>query len=524
MKYKYEIGIGITVHNRHEIAIQTLRKLIEFTPNCDYKLIIVDDGSAEPFYKSLHEEELNYIDYHHRFKENVGIAKAKNKCLEMLDDCEHIFLFDDDFYPIVDNWWEPYICSTEPHLMYIFKDFATPIKLNDTIVLTEFTTDYNEGIEYTDYNEGIEYIDAGSKCGPDKVLIHQKSSQIHHVAYSHARGVMLYFHNECLQKVGGYDPIFGRWGFEHADLSDRIYNAGLTRYRYMDVKDSNKLFYCADEHQAVKSTTWDAERRKWIDRNQQIYLSRKGLQIYVPYIEDKDNLVITTFFTGIPDPQRPGEKWEYKRETIQPLISSIEKHQQQLHILHDGCIAPAEFIGNPNVYTHIVTSHITPYFQRWISIRDFLIDNRDWINKVFCVDATDVEMLKNPFSEMEYGKIYTGDEPAKVNCPWMVNHHPNPTLQQWMKGQAVNLQLLNAGLLGGEVNLIIEFLTHLIDFYHQCQVEKHYRRIPDTGMTDMAAFNYIARTKFGNRISHGKHVNTTFKANERNETSWWKHK
>jgi len=507
--YTSKIGIGITVHNRHDIAIHTLRKIIEFRPDLTpdaLRLVIVDDASDTPFYEALTKGELIHVDKYYRFNKNVGIAAAKNKCLEMLEGCEHIFLFDDDVYPICDRWYEPYMYSPEPHLMYIFKDFATPVRLNDTIVLTEFTT-------------SSKYFECKEAESPIVDIT------IDHVAYSHARGVMLYFHSDCLQKVGGFDPIFGRWGFEHADLSDRIYEAGLTRYRYMDVKDSDKLFYCLDEHQQVTSTTWAEERQKWIARNKEIYLSRKGIEIYCPYQSDKNNMVITTFFTGVPDPQRPNEKWEYKRELIQPLISSIEKHQQQLHILHDGCIIPVSFIGDPNVWTHKIKSSITPYFQRWISIRDYLIENKENLDKVFCVDATDVEMLKNPFPEMEYGKIYTGDEPTAVQCPWMLTHHKNKVLQDWMHQHGHKLKLLNAGLLGGEVNLIIDFLTELIDFYHFCQIEKHYKGTEDTGMTDMAAFNYIAYTKFDKRIIHGPKVNTEFKKYDReNTTAFFRHK
>lgn len=69
----------------------------------------------------------------YRFEENVGIARHKNKCLELLADagCEHLFLFDDDAYPLVEDWWRPYVDSPEPHLMRIFLDLAGPRKMRD---------------------------------------------------------------------------------------------------------------------------------------------------------------------------------------------------------------------------------------------------------------------------------------------------------------------------------------------------------------------------------------------------------
>src|SRR5690606_10124331 len=81
------IGVGITTHNRPEIFAKTLAEMRKHLPP-GAKLVVVDDASKEPVAEA---------DY--RFEENAGIARAKNKCLELLDGCEHIFLFDDDCYP-----------------------------------------------------------------------------------------------------------------------------------------------------------------------------------------------------------------------------------------------------------------------------------------------------------------------------------------------------------------------------------------------------------------------------------------
>ena len=105
------IGIGLTTHNRRDVLELSLKHFIAFLPP-DSKFVIVDDASEEPY------ESATF-----RFEENVGIAKAKNKCLELLEDCEHIFIFDDDCYPIKDGWWAEYVASEEPNLMDILKDF-----------------------------------------------------------------------------------------------------------------------------------------------------------------------------------------------------------------------------------------------------------------------------------------------------------------------------------------------------------------------------------------------------------------
>jgi hypothetical protein len=445
------------------------------------KLAIVDDGSDIPV------EEADY-----RFDTNVGIARAKNKCFELLDDCEHIFLFDDDCYPVTFGWWKPYIESGEPHLMYIFKDFADGKKLNDNIVL---------------YEDG-------------KLR-----------AWSHPRGVMCYFRRECLEQVGGMDPIYGRWGWEHPDLSDRIFNAGLTKFRYADVVGSDKLFYSADEHRTVKSTVWGADRAKQIRRNKELYEARKGSTEYIPY-RQKENIVLTSYFTEQPDPQR-GMKWEYDSSVVVPLLTStagivpvviLYDAKPGTHNKAGGYLDDYDRNDRPDyVRRHRVTTCINPYSQRWISYYEYLVANRHKIDKVFCVDATDVEMLKDPFPHMEPGKLYTGDEPGQIGCEWMTRHHKSPVLQAFFKSYGKK-QIVNAGLLGGDVDTVIEFCKAMMDFYFEAESDSFHKKQPNAGMTDMGAFNYIVYTRFADRMQHGEMVNTRFKANERNNISWFKHK
>src|SRR5690606_13225662 len=100
------IGVGITTHNRLAAFAKTLAEMRKHLPP-GAKLGVVDDASKEPVAEA---------DY--RFEENAGIAPAKNKCSELVDGCEHIFLFDDDCYPEAPGWEEPYINSPEPHLAY----------------------------------------------------------------------------------------------------------------------------------------------------------------------------------------------------------------------------------------------------------------------------------------------------------------------------------------------------------------------------------------------------------------------
>lgn len=459
-----KIGIGITTHNRRDVFSITLEHIRSRAP-AGAKIVVVDDASAVPV------TEANF-----RFERNVGIAGAKNKCLELLDDCEHIFLFDDDTYPLVDDWWKPYVESPEPHLMYIFQDFATNVKLNDTIPV---------------YRDSL------------------------HTAWSHARGCMLYFKKVCLDKVGGMDPVFGRWGWEHPNLSERIYNAGLTSFRYLDVANSQGLFWSADEHQDVQSTVAGPERIAQINRNRAIYESLKDSAKFVPYREEQgDDVIITCYFTGAPDPQR-AQTWQPDYEELRTLIDSMKG--QKLVILHD-CFD----VDDTEHVTHVrVETSQCPYWQRWISIMQYL-QRTPGISRVFCVDGTDVELLRNPFQEMG-PYLYVGDEPEVIGCPWMRNHHPAQFVQQFITANATH-QLINAGLLGGSKHMVTEFISQMLKFWSDNVNDVHYRKAASVGDSDMGLFNFVALTFFKHRLAHGQQVNTTFKRFERNDVSWFRHK
>lgn len=226
------IGIGVTTRNRPASLARTLSALRDLLPP-EAALVVVDDASAPAAHGATY-----------RFEHNVGIAAAKNKCLELLDTCEHVFLFDDDIRPKVADWWLPYTSSPLPHLMYVFPEYAVPPRVNDTVEV---------------------YRDARV------------------VAYSHPRGCMLYLHRSCVQRIGGMDWAYGAWGYEHADLSDRAHVAGLTPYPYMDVVGSDKLFHSEDEHRQTRSSVSDATRSSCIPPNKARYVATRGLDTYIEY-------------------------------------------------------------------------------------------------------------------------------------------------------------------------------------------------------------------------------------------------
>jgi len=463
------IGIGVTVHNRNDMASDTIKRIRELIP-LGAKVVIVDDASKVPF------EGATF-----RFGTNVGIATAKNKCLELLDDCDHIFLFDDDCYPMVKNWWKPYIDSAEPHLCYIFKDFVSQ-------ALGDCTEIYRD----------------------DEII-----------AYSHVRGCMIYIDHSVLDKVGGLDNAYRRWGYEHVDWSNRIFNAGITRFRYMDVLGSEKIFYSHDEQQTAKTSVPITERVHYLsemrDHFDNSFTSKKRCEYQNPeikpdvYIKDMDKVILTAYITGIRDTQR-NKAWEANEKDVLELVSSVEKAKQRLVVINN-----CGWNGIKSQYLSYENkpASVNPYFQRWIWYYQWLREHEE-VGYIWLVDATDVELLRDPFEDMSVLKLYVGYEPRFVASDWMISKYQHRLFHDLFTKYG-NKTLANAGIVGGFRLTVLEFLQDMIAFYTD-----NYKKF---GKEDMGMFNYVAYMNFNDRLIMGDKINTEFKAfDKNNKQAIWRHK
>lgn len=464
------IGVGITTHNRRRIFNDTYDAWKRHLPR-GARLVVVDDGSQAPL------DSATYA-----FKDPAGVARAKNKCLELLENlgCDEIFLADDDTYPLTDEWWVPYVESPEPHLMRIFQDLSGETKLND-----------------------IEVIYADER----------------HVAYSAPRGCLVYVSRECLAAVGGMNPEYGRWGWEHGDWSNRIHNAGLTTWHYADVAGSDELIYCMDEHEEVDRSVPLKEREAITVRNSELFDSYRDSKVYVPYRTFPD-IVVTTLFTRLEDPQR-GYAWEPDVGQFWNLATSLNKFDTQLYVLHDEPLK-----GNPpkNVVPIQVPTGTNPYFQRWMSIFDLLRRVTE-ISRVWCVDATDVTLLRPPWDHMRADTLYVGSEPSTLDVPWLKQNHRATIVNKLIRSNR-RAQLLNAGLVGGSRPVVLEFVHDMVRLIDNEARRKCYDGdTHDLGIGDMGAFQVVCHSpEWKPRIDYGPHVNTVFKSYEDNGAAWWMHK
>jgi len=466
----FSLGIGLTTHNRNETAKHTLEQIRKHAPT-DAKIVVVDDASKIPFEGS---------DF--RFNVNVGIAQAKNKCFELLEDCDYIFLFDDDCYPVVDGWELPYIESEANHLSFTFDRLANGRQNGNKIVMD------------------MGYL----------------------TVFNNPCGCMLFFTKKCLEVVGGFNPLYKVYGYEHVDLSVRIHNAGLTDCKFMDVPNSLSLFYSHDYHSTITSSV-GALRSTYVRENIKLYNQSQRSKEFIPYkpipkIKHK-NVILTSYFNYTADPQR-GKRWQAQIEELMPLIKSCIKHKQHLIVFSDCFVdsVNSEYIKfekslpskthSPNVYRWIV-------YQEWMQRNDF--------DKCWMVDSTDVVLLKEPFKILEKGKLYCGDEIGMItDNSWMRKTQERfisniPDYRQIILRHK-NEILINCGLVGGCSDVIEPLIDIWAGLHKTKTVGLRYS-------TDMAIFNYVAHKHYNDVLVHGEAINTKFKHEElNNKKAIWKHK
>src|SRR3990167_10622112 len=89
-----KMGVGVTTYNRPKHLELWKEQISKFSstnsPGYYFETYIANDGIVS-FDK---QQTLS----------RKGIAYRKNECLRVLKDCDYVFLFDDDCFPIKSGW------------------------------------------------------------------------------------------------------------------------------------------------------------------------------------------------------------------------------------------------------------------------------------------------------------------------------------------------------------------------------------------------------------------------------------
>ena len=218
------IGIGVTTYKRPDL-LETCLKMIQANTG-EHKLYVAEDTDADL----------------------KGVAKRKNECLANLQDCDYIFLFDDDCYPIKEGW--------------------------DKLIIDTHLKSFNHHFVYN--KEPFCKI---------KNLVFGN----HHIleSYEGSGGTMLFLTKQVLNKVGGFYTGYDRYGFEHIGYSIRIHRAGLTNDFFLSLKGLNEYIYSRDYEDDgffIEQSTIDLETKNALTiKNREIF-NREDQAIYLPII------------------------------------------------------------------------------------------------------------------------------------------------------------------------------------------------------------------------------------------------
>ena len=218
-----KIGIGITTRNRPQLLHLALKHHAEFRPN-NAEYLVVDDNS-DPFIpgyatppnhdvmrrfsvfgkvqKGFEPEtvaDMWYLWLHERH----GVAKAKNRCIKHFTDCDWVFLFDDDCFPVRNGWEKHFIEAAEFH-----------------------------AVHHLSYLVEVDAIELAK-------------SEKHVDIWTNGLGCCLLWSKKALEVLGGMDPDMGKWGYEHAQMSQRAAAAKLCPFPYMAPKSCQDWLYAAD--------------------------------------------------------------------------------------------------------------------------------------------------------------------------------------------------------------------------------------------------------------------------------------
>lgn len=251
----------------------------------------------------------------------------------------------------------------------------------------------------------------------------------------------------------------------------------------------------------------------------------------MPPKKNYEQIIMGCLLTGIHDVNRNTVLQNDDYNLVKEWADSITALNLQGVIFHNNFSAESCLkYENENVHFIQVKHNATfnPNVYRYFIYKDFLEKYKGNIKDVFCTDISDVVVLKNPFTQMLFlsnpNKIFCGDEPKKLDDEWMQEHalHLRSRIADYTAYEEAfkEEQLLNCGIIGGNIKIMQEFIKTLTKIHEQFN---HDNQTAFTG--DMGAFNYLARTKYSNLICHGAPVNTVFKAFDKsNNNCWFSHK
>jgi hypothetical protein len=246
---------------------------------------------------------------------------------------------------------------------------------------------------------------------------------------------------------------------------------------------------------------------------------------------DPLNLILACHITGVYDVNRNTTLKADDYQLVQEWAESVANVNLRGIIFHNN-FSEETIKRYQNEHVSFIRVDYNPQFNpnvfRYFVYRDFLANCKEPIQGVFLTDVSDVTLAQNPFETSFFkdqpASLFCGDEPTTLANEWMLAHSTH--LREQIKDYALYEErfaaepLLNCGIIGGAFPLFFDFLEQL------CALHAHYNQSNKTAYTgDMGAFNYLARTRFQEKLQYGFPVNTVFKSYQNDRMDcWFRHK
>lgn len=248
-------------------------------------------------------------------------------------------------------------------------------------------------------------------------------------------------------------------------------------------------------------------------------------------LEVSGNLICASLFTGVFDVNRSEMLPPDNFQIIEKWCSSIQNLGLHGVVFHNN-FSEKTISERENEHIRFLkvdfNTKLNANVFRYLVYLDFLKNHENQIQNIFFTDIADVEVMKNPFTDEFFIQnpeaIFCGDEEEILDNPWMKDHctHLRNLIPEFSNFEEnfKESTLLNCGVIGGEIKVMISFLEEL------AQIHRKYTISNQTPYTlDMGSFNFVVRTKYADRLKHGFPINTCFKGYEaERKDCWFRHK
>lgn len=252
------IGVGVVTCGREGLFLKLRNSLLrckDVDSFCSFEDTLTDKELESPFYTNNVWDDVE--GYGMGSFQNVGVAKAKNYCLELLmnSGCDHIFLIEDDMY----------IRNPSVFAKYIEASKAS-------------------GIQHFNFSQHgrMNKVNGFGDPNPRMIVNYGESSV---ALYPHCVGAFSYYSRKCLETVGLMDESYYN-ACEHVDHTYEIIKAGMHPpfWYFADIDKSWE--YIGDEEWSIEKSTisCNPEHKKMMDEADKIFVSKHGhLPVQTPF-------------------------------------------------------------------------------------------------------------------------------------------------------------------------------------------------------------------------------------------------